>query len=57
MSLKTVKAKLDAWLAWNDGKLPLKGTWKQLADDIGVSREALYREVAKGISARYSPLG
>lgn len=57
MSLKTVKAKLDAWLAWNDGEFPLKGMWKQLADDIGVSREALYREVAKGISARYRPVG
>jgi CRP-like cAMP-binding protein len=48
MSLKTVKAKLDAWLAWNDGGLPAKGVWKQLADDIGVSPEALYREIAKG---------
>lgn len=54
MSLKTVKARLDAWLAWNDGGLPAKGAWKRLADDIGVSPEALYREIAKG-TARYLP--
>ncbi|KNY31757.1 Crp/Fnr family transcriptional regulator [Agrobacterium genomosp. 3 str. CIP 111-78] len=47
MSLKTVKAKLEAWLVWNDGALPAKGAWKQLADDIGASPEALYREVAR----------
>ncbi|WP_426131403.1 Crp/Fnr family transcriptional regulator [Pararhizobium sp. PWRC1-1] len=51
MSLKTVKAKLGAWLAWNDGALPTKGAWTQLADDIGVSPEALYREIAKGLRA------
>ncbi|MGI0526663.1 Crp/Fnr family transcriptional regulator [Rhizobium giardinii] len=47
VSLRTVKARLDAWLAWNEGVLPPKGAWKQLADDIGVSPEALYREVAR----------
>jgi CRP-like cAMP-binding protein len=49
--LKTVAARLNAWLAWNDGLLPSKGEWKNLADEIGVSAEALYRELAKrGIS-------
>jgi len=47
VSLRTVKARLDAWLAWNEGVLPPKGAWKQLADDIGISSEALYREVAQ----------
>jgi CRP-like cAMP-binding protein len=47
-SLKTVAARLNAWLAWNDGLLPPKGEWKNLADEIGVSPEALYRELAKG---------
>ncbi len=47
VSLRTVKARLDAWLAWNEGVLPAKGAWKQLADDIGISSEALYREVAQ----------
>ncbi|MBY3595299.1 Crp/Fnr family transcriptional regulator [Rhizobium bangladeshense] len=44
-SLKTVAARLESWLAWNDGELPLKGEWKALANDIGVSPEALYRAV------------
>lgn len=47
MSLKTVKTKLDAWLAWDDVAFPVKGAWKQVADEIGVSQEALYREVAR----------
>ena len=46
-SLKTVSARLESWLAWNDGGLPSKGEWKALADDIGVSPEALYRELSK----------
>lgn len=47
LSLKTVAQRLDAWIAWNGGKLPDKGEWKLLANQIGVSPEALYREVAK----------
>lgn len=46
-SLKTVAARLESWLAWNDGGLPSKGEWKALADDIGVSPEALYRELSR----------
>jgi CRP-like cAMP-binding protein len=46
-SLKTVAARLSAWVAWNDGLFPSKGGWKELADEIGVSPEALYRELAK----------
>jgi CRP-like cAMP-binding protein len=46
LSLKTVAARLSAWLAWV-GELPAKGEWKQLAEQIGVSPEALYREIAK----------
>lgn len=46
-SLQTVAARLNAWLAWSDGLLPSKGEWKTLADEIGVSPEALYRELAK----------
>ena len=41
-----VSARLDAWLAWH-GELPPRGDWKQLADQIGVSPEALYREMAR----------
>ncbi len=46
-NLKTVAARLESWLAWNDGVLPSKGEWKALAEDIGVSPEALYRELSK----------
>lgn len=46
LSLKTVAARLDAWLAWH-GEMPPKGDWTQLARQIGVSPEALYREMAK----------
>src|SRR5579863_4100119 len=45
LSLKTVAARLSAWLAWND-VLPEKGQWRRIADEIGVSAEALYRELA-----------
>lgn len=46
LSLTKVALRLDAWLAWH-GKLPPKGEWVQLAHQIGVSPEALYREIAK----------
>lgn len=46
LSLRTVAARLDAWSAWHGG-LPPRGEWKQLARQIGVSAEALYREVAR----------
>ncbi|PDT81783.1 Crp/Fnr family transcriptional regulator [Sinorhizobium sp. BJ1] len=46
VSLRTVGARLDAWLTWNDGQLPAKGEWRRLAEEIGVSPEALYRELS-----------
>ena len=46
MGMRTVSARLQAWLTWNGGKLPAKGQWRSLAEDIGVSPEALYRELA-----------
>jgi len=46
VSLKTVDARLSAWLAWN-GPLPDKGEWSSVANQIGVSPEALYRELAR----------
>lgn len=45
-SLKTVSQRLDAWLTDN-GNLPPKGQIQHLAHMLGVSREALYRELAK----------
>lgn len=47
LSLRTVAERLDAWAAWNGGSLPRKGEWKLVASQIGVSPEALYRELAK----------
>ncbi len=47
LSLRTVAERLDAWTAWNGGSLPRKGEWKLVANQIGVSPEALYREIAK----------
>jgi len=46
VSLKTVAERLDAWLALR-GKLPRKGQWQRVASEIGVTPEALYRELAQ----------
>lgn len=46
-TLRTVAQRLDAWLSANNGFLPPKGRWQELAGELGVSREALYREFAK----------
>lgn len=45
-SLRTVAERLDAWLGENSWALPPKGNWRNIAADIGVSPEALYRELA-----------
>jgi CRP-like cAMP-binding protein len=47
LSLKTVAHRVEGWRALNDGVLPPRGRWRQLADEIGVSPEALYREFAR----------
>ncbi|VAW14284.1 hypothetical protein MNBD_ALPHA11-1551 [hydrothermal vent metagenome] len=47
LTLKTVAERLSAWLIWNSGELPSKGGWHHVADEIGTSREALYRELSK----------
>ncbi len=46
LTLKTVAERLDVWLADN-GRLPEKGGWKAIAQEIGTSPEALYREIAR----------
>jgi CRP-like cAMP-binding protein len=45
-TLRTVAEKLDVWLETNPS-LPPKGERQMLAQILGVSREALYRELAK----------
>jgi len=47
LALKTVTERIDAWMALNGGALPPKGGWRRIASEIGVSPEALYRELAK----------
>jgi CRP-like cAMP-binding protein len=47
MALRTVSERLDFWLAWNEGGMPEKGLWKGVAEEIGVSPEALYREMSR----------
>ncbi len=53
MSRKTVADRLDAWMAWPGNKLPPRGQWKSIANEIDVSPEALYRELSK---RRSSPM-
>ncbi|HRK18918.1 MAG TPA: Crp/Fnr family transcriptional regulator [Hyphomicrobiaceae bacterium] len=45
-TLRTVSERLDAWLG-AAGNLPARGTWQHLAAELGVTREALYRELAR----------
>jgi CRP-like cAMP-binding protein len=47
LSRRTVADRLDGWLALNDGRLPDKGQWRTVAEDIGVSPEAFYRELQR----------
>jgi CRP-like cAMP-binding protein len=46
LSLRTVRERLDGWTALN-GALPARGRWIDVAREIGVSPEALYRELAR----------
>lgn len=46
LTLQTVAERLDAWLA-DKGQLPERGNWKTIAQEIGTSPEALYREIAR----------
>lgn len=43
--LRSVAERLDAWLS--DRPMPPKGEWQNLAQTLGVSREALYRELSR----------
>lgn len=45
-TLRTVAERLDAWLG-EGSELPQKGLWQQLSRELGVSPEALYRELAR----------
>lgn len=45
-SLPRVADRLDAWLA-EGHRLPDKGRWQEVAAELGVTREALYRELSR----------
>lgn len=45
-TLRTVGERLDAWLGEGQS-LPKKGQWQEVAAQLGVTREALYRELGK----------
>lgn len=45
-SLPKVAERLDAWLS-EGHTLPEKGRWQDVAAELGVTREALYRELAR----------
>jgi CRP/FNR family transcriptional regulator, dissimilatory nitrate respiration regulator len=47
LSLKRVGARLDAWLVLNGRALPPRGRWVELAAELAVTPEALYRELAQ----------
>jgi CRP-like cAMP-binding protein len=46
LSLRTVAARVDSWIGWY-GSLPEKGHLATVAQQIGISPEAFYRELAK----------
>ena len=50
-SLRTVGERLGAWLGAS-GELPEKGRWQDLAEELGITREALYRELARRRASR-----
>lgn len=45
-SLPKVADRLDAWLG-EGNRLPEKGRWQEVAAELGVTREALYRELSR----------
>lgn len=47
LSQKTVAQKLDGWRALHGDEFPPRGHWIEVAQEIGVSPEALYRELAR----------
>ncbi len=52
-SFKTVEQRLDAWID-EYGALPAKGQWQDVAQELAVTREALYREMARRRAGRKS---
>jgi len=55
-SLVTVADRLDVWLGAGN-ELPGKGYWQDVAAELGVTREALYRELSNRRSRRSATTG
>ena len=55
LSQRTVRDRLAAWLALVPGGLPAPGRLRAVAEDLGVSPEALYRELARRRAAAPEP--
>jgi len=47
LSLRKVGERIDAWLSLEQAEIPARGRWADWAGELGVSPEALYRELAK----------
>ncbi|RZI64472.1 MAG: Crp/Fnr family transcriptional regulator [Variovorax sp.] len=47
LSLKKVGERVDAWASLNQGPIPERGRWAEWAGELGVTPEALYRELAR----------
>lgn len=47
LALKKVGERVDAWLALHGGAMPARGRRVDWASELGVTPEALYRELAK----------
>lgn len=50
-SLPKVADRLDAWLAAGN-RLPERGQWQDAAAELGVTREAMHRELSRRRRAR-----
>ena len=46
-AIRKVSERLDAWMALNDCRPPSRGRLRHLADELGVTPEALYRELSR----------
>lgn len=55
VTLRTVAERLDAWLVFAETDLPPRGEWRHLAERLGVTPEALYRELARRRIAGAAP--
>ena len=47
LALKKVSERVDAWFSLHPQQTPERGRWADWANELGVSPEALYRELAR----------